>query len=241
MVEDLTEDTLVEILGDRPVRAYPALLSTDADARKWAREGAPEGALVVADYQASPRGRQGIPWEVRPGRGLAFSLVLRPQLPAEREGWLYPVVTLGIADLLDAGGQENPRIMWPDEVYVGDRRAGAVGVHVELGAEGPQWAVVSVLLEQAEPPRGPVLGRVLDAIEDRYAADPDTVLGDYGPRSRTLGMKVVARLVPLGPAGPTVTGTAVDFRPDGSLVLETDAGHRVAVPPQNLGVLEESL
>ncbi|MDQ4130536.1 MAG: hypothetical protein M3133_06040, partial [Actinomycetota bacterium] len=73
----------------RPVRTYPAILSTSADAFAWARAGAPEGALVVADYQAAPRGRAGLPWEVRPGEGLGFSLVLRPELPPEREGWLY--------------------------------------------------------------------------------------------------------------------------------------------------------
>ena len=64
---DLDPDVLAQALPGRPVRSYPALLSTDADAQAWARTGASAGAVVVADYQASPRGRGGLPWTVRPG------------------------------------------------------------------------------------------------------------------------------------------------------------------------------
>ena len=62
------------------------MLSTESEAAAWARAGAPEGAFVVAGYQASPRGRAGISWQVDHHHDLAFSLILRPQLPALREG-----------------------------------------------------------------------------------------------------------------------------------------------------------
>ncbi|MDQ3931293.1 MAG: hypothetical protein M3252_00415, partial [Actinomycetota bacterium] len=135
--EDLSPDAVAEALPDRPVRSYPAILSTSADALAWARAGAPEGAVVVADYQASPRGRAGLPWQVRPGEGLGFSLVLRPQLPPEREGWLYTVAASGMADVLGP----QTRIQWPDEVVRDDERAGAVGVEVELAGQTTSWAV----------------------------------------------------------------------------------------------------
>src|SRR5919109_1184709 len=129
---DLSADSLAAALPGRAVRTYPALLSTEADALAWARSGAPAGALVVADYQASPRGRAGLEWRVRPGGDLAFSLVLRPDLPAEREGWLYRVAASGLADV--AG--EEATIQWPDEVRRGETRGAGVGIHVELGPAG---------------------------------------------------------------------------------------------------------
>lgn len=231
---DLSAVALAAALGDRPLRSYPAMLSTEADALAWARAGAPEGAVVVADYQASPRGRAGSPWQVRPGEGLGFSLVLRPNLPAEREGWLYVPATSGIADVIGA----TATIGWPDEVGLQGARAAAVGLHVELCATGVAWAVATVLATAAPRPRGQRLAVLVQAIEQAVRAPAEEVLARYRTRCVTLGRTVRARMIPLGPTGPEVTGQAVDVGLDGALVVTTPRGARVAVHPQHLGVLE---
>ena len=64
------------------------------------------------------------------------------------------------------------------------------------------------------------------------------MLADYGRRCATIGRRVRARLVPLRPGGPHVTGTALRALADGALLIEPDDGRRVAVPPPSLGVLE---
>jgi BirA family biotin operon repressor/biotin-[acetyl-CoA-carboxylase] ligase len=232
--DDLAADALAPDLRGRPVRSYPALLSTEADALAWARAGAPGGAVVVAGYQASPRGRAGLPWKVEQGTGLAFSLILRPELAADREGWVYTLATSGLADALGA----DASIAWPDEVRRGGRRAGAVGAWVELDAEGVSWAVVNLLVPDAVQPRGRTLARVVEAIERCQRTPAEVLLARYRARCTTLGMAVRARLIPLGPAGPRVEGRAVDTLTDGALVIETAAGRRVAVRPQNLGLLD---
>ena len=232
---DLNEEALAEALPDRPVRAYPAVLSTHADALAWARAGAPEGALVVAEYQASPRGRGGLEWTAPQERSIGFSLVLRPRLPLPREGWLYVVAACGLADAIGTGAA----IVWPDEVRSGGRRAGAVAVQAEAGPVLTEWAVVSVLVEDVAPPRAPVVARVVEAIESRYQSTNVPVLADYLRRCETIGRRVRARLIPMGPAGPAVVGEAATVLTDGALVVERDDGARVAVRPQNLGLLEE--
>ncbi len=236
LAPDLSPRALADAMPGRPIRTYPALLSTEADAIGWARGGGAEGSLVVADYQASPRGRAGWPWEVAQGRGLGFSLVLRPQLPPEREGWIYTVAVSGLADVLEG----DAKIEWPDEVRGDGRRLGAVGVHVELGPHATSWAVVNALVSEALPPRAPLLARLVAAIEARHRSSPGPVLADYTPRCRTIGRSVRARLIPLGPSGPEVTGRAVRSLEDGALVLETKGGSAVAVRPQNLALLEDA-
>jgi BirA family biotin operon repressor/biotin-[acetyl-CoA-carboxylase] ligase len=233
---DLAAEELERLLPGRPIRSYPALLSTEADALAWARAGAPEGAVVVADYQASPRGRAGVEWHLRPGESVAFSLVLRPRLPAEREGWLYTVAAAGLADALGA----DTTIEWPDEVRRGDDRVGAIGVQTGLGPEGTEWAVVNVLVARAAPTRAAALAAAVEAIEARYGERPVAVLADYLRRCSTIGRRVRARLIPLGPGGVAITGKAVNARTDGSLVLERDDSTRIAVRPQSLGLLEEA-
>ena len=234
---DLSARAVAAALGQRPVRAYPALLSTEAVAMAWARQDAPSGAVVVADYQASPRGRGGLPWTVRPGHGLGFTLLLRPHLPPEREGWAYVAALLALHDVI---GSDADGLAWPDTVHSTDGTTLArLGVYVELGPARTEWVSVTVLVDDAPPPRAVLLGRLVTVLEERLAAPADEVLADYRPRCTTLGRQRRARLIPMGPGGPEVTGEAVDVLADGALVLLTVRGNRVAVPPHNLGMLEE--
>jgi BirA family biotin operon repressor/biotin-[acetyl-CoA-carboxylase] ligase len=236
-VSDLDQGVVAAAVGDRPLRAYPALLATEPVAMAWAREGAPSGSLVVADYQASPRGRGGWPWTVRAGEGLGFTLLLRPDLPPEREGWPYVPCLLALHDVV---GAPDSRLVWPDTVVAADGAALArLGVYVELGPARTEWATATVLVENVLPPRAPLLGRVVDGLEQRLAQPTEQVLAEYLPRCALLGQQQRARLIPLGPGGPEVTGEAVDVLADGALVLRTARGSRVAVPPQNLGLLDK--
>ncbi len=224
-------EALERALPGRPFRFYPAVLSTEADALAWARAGAPQGAIVTAGYQASPRGRAGFEWDV--GDRLAFSLVLRPRLPAPREGWVYTVAVSGLADALG----EEATIEWPDTVCRGGVRVGAVGAHVEVGPVGVEWAVVNILSHEPDPE---LVARIVGAIETRLAEASAPVLAAYLRRCDTIGRRVLARLVPLGPGGPEASGEAVSSSVDGSLVVETAEGRRLAIPPQSLGLLEQA-
>jgi BirA family biotin operon repressor/biotin-[acetyl-CoA-carboxylase] ligase len=236
---DLDRAVVEEALPGRPVRCYPALLSSEAEATAWARAGAPTGAVVTAGYQVSPRGRAGVPWEVELDRGLVFSLVIRPELSAEREGWPYITISVALSDVL--GENEITALQWPDRVETPDTTArGALGLTTQLGPSVTDWVVATMLIADAVPPRAPLLAAVVEAVERRTAQEVTQVIADYRARCATLGKHVRARMIPLGPAGPVVQGRAVDVLDDGALVLLTDRGNRVAVRPQNLGVLEPS-
>jgi BirA family transcriptional regulator, biotin operon repressor / biotin---[acetyl-CoA-carboxylase] ligase len=225
---DLSAEALESLLPDRPLQYYPTLLSTGVSAIAWANSGAPDGAVVVADYQVSPRGRADRPWKLTPGRGLGFSLVMHPELPAAREGWLYTVVLTALADVYGDGAT----IEWPDEVHVDGEVAAAVGIRARLGAQGIKWAVIDLLMPNAEPPRGELLGNVLKAIDARRAGAESEILEDYGRRCETMGRSLRMRL--LGGTGPKMEGTAVRTLEDGAIVLETPQGAETPVRPQDI-------
>jgi BirA family transcriptional regulator, biotin operon repressor / biotin---[acetyl-CoA-carboxylase] ligase len=233
MTDDLAPEALLADVPGRPVRSYPAVLSTEAAARAWAREGAPAGAVVVADYQASARGRGGLPWTCRPGRDLGFTLVLRPALAPDDEGWLYIAAATAVLDVL--GGSASVR--WPDGIERDGRHLADVAGHAGLGSAGVAWAVVNVLVLDAPIPRGRLLARLATAIEDRQEPRSD-VLAGYGERCTTLGREVVAHLIPAWPDGVQISGRAAAVREDGSLVIEQADGRRISVRPQHLARIE---
>lgn len=232
--DDLGTAALTAAMPGRALRTYPALLSTDADAVAWARAGAPEGAVVAADYQASARGRGGLPWTCRPGRDLGFSLVLRPELEPDDEGWLFVAAAVAVLDVL--GGDAS--VEWPDRIQRDGRHAADVAGHAGLGADGVEWAVVNFLLVDAAAPRAELLARVADAAEALQQPD-DAALARYRERCPTLGREVVAHVIPTWPDGVQISGTASSVLRDGALVIEeAPAGRRIAVRPQHLARLE---
>ena len=236
MSADLSAEALAGAVPGRPVRTYPALLSTDADACAWARAGAPPGAVVVADYQAAPRGRGGLLWTCRPGRDLCFSLVLRPPIAPDDEGWLYVAAALAVLDVLGGDGE----IEWPDRVERDGVRLADVAAHAGLGPTGVEWAVADVLVPDAATPRGPLLRALAEAIEQVQEPDPNT-LARYVEHCATLGREVVAHLIPTWPDGVRIAGRAVDVLEDGALVIEqAPDGRRMAVRPQHLARIEPS-
>lgn len=232
--DDLGEGELAAALAGRPVRSYPALLSTEADALAWARAGAPDGAVVVADYQAAPRGRSGLEWRVTPGTDLAFSVILRPALAVEREGWLYTLACTAVAETCGS----DATIEWPDEIHGRVGAPAAVGIRAEAGAHALAWAVVNVMIPGCRRPRATVLAQLLATLDELARRPADEVLDLHRSRCATLGRRVSATLLPLGPNAVRVAGTAATTLKDGALVISTDDERRMAVRPQSLGTIE---
>ena len=230
--EDLSAEALAEAMPGRPVRSYRALLSTDADAIAWARAGGPAGAIVAADIQASARGRGGLPWTPRPGKDLCFSVLLRPEFVPDEEGWLFVAAAIGVLEVLAADAIE-----WPDRVEREGHPVADVAGHAGLGPHGVDWAVVNVLIHDAEPPRGPLVARLVEAIEAVQAPQAD-VLARYRERCTTLGREVVAHVIPTWPDGVRIAGTATSVLEDGALLIAQEDGRRIAVRPQHLARLE---
>ena len=54
--------------------------STNADVLGLARDGAPEGIVLLADHQTAGRGRLDRRWEAPPGSSLLVSILTRPHL-----------------------------------------------------------------------------------------------------------------------------------------------------------------
>jgi BirA family transcriptional regulator, biotin operon repressor / biotin---[acetyl-CoA-carboxylase] ligase len=216
----------------REIRCYPALLSTEAEAQKWARSGAPVGAVVVAEYQASPRGRGGLPWKI-PARGAGFSVVVKPQYLEHQEGRIYVAAITALSDIATL-----PEITWPDRAWDGDRQLGAVAVYAEAELFQVLWAVVSFMVDNAGEQPEQLVAAVLTNLDARMEQNLEDLVSDYEGMLATIGRPVTAHLIPMGPNGRRISGTALGVDIDGSLKIGSGQGEGVAVRPQHVGLLE---
>jgi BirA family transcriptional regulator, biotin operon repressor / biotin---[acetyl-CoA-carboxylase] ligase len=96
--------------------------STNADAMELARQGEPEGIVLVADHQTAGRGRAGRSWTAPPGAGLLLSVLLRP--PAAVMDLCTMAVAVSAAEAVEAVAGFAPRLKWPNDlVWPGDGSA----------------------------------------------------------------------------------------------------------------------
>jgi BirA family biotin operon repressor/biotin-[acetyl-CoA-carboxylase] ligase len=173
-----------------------------------------------------------------PGRSLACSVVLRPDLPPEGEGLLWLLASVAAAEGVERASGLEVRLKWPDDLVVAGRRVGAVAVSARLGPGGVEAAVItmrvnvglrvedlpvgatapatSLALEGAPVSRPVVLGAFLERLEIRYRARVVDLLTAYRVRCGTLGRRVRVQLVP----GGEVVGRAADVDERGALVVE---------------------
>jgi BirA family biotin operon repressor/biotin-[acetyl-CoA-carboxylase] ligase len=137
------------VLG-RPLTLTEHTGSTNDDALAAARAGAPHGALFVTEEQARGRGRRGNAWLAPARQGLLFSVVLRPNVTPERAPALALLAGLAVREALaqaiaaqaGVGIAMEPRVKWPNDVVVGDKKI--AGILVESQVRGSHLAAVVV-------------------------------------------------------------------------------------------------
>lgn len=134
------------------IRRVATTGSTNEDVLALAREGAPEGIVIVAHTQTAGRGRHGRQWVAPPGSGVLCSVLLRP--PATVTGLVIPMAALAVQDAAASFGVSGLGIKWPNDVIV----AHAPG-------PGPEPKIAGILAESAwttsasDGPAPPAAGR----------------------------------------------------------------------------------
>ncbi|MEM1041369.1 MAG: biotin--[acetyl-CoA-carboxylase] ligase [Bacteroidota bacterium] len=232
----------------RVQRGFETVGSTNTEAVQWARAGAPEGAIVVAEHQTAGRGRLGRSWTDRSGQGLLFSVVLRPALPPERLSLVTLAGGVAVAEAVEAWTDPaEPRIKWPNDVLLGGRKC--CGMLLESSLDAPRFVVLGIGLnvnQDAFPdaladratslrletgrliPRAALLARLLERLEywaGQLAAGNDAAVREaFTERMTGRGTAVSVRLTQDGRAA---RGVVEGIDAAGALCLRTETGTRV--------------
>ncbi len=205
-----------------------------------AADGAPEGAVLVAEHQSAGRGRLDRTWVSPPRAGLTVSVLLRPDVPAARRAWLPLLTGVALAEAVGEVSGVRTSLKWPNDLLAADgaklagilaeATGGAVVVGTGLNVstrreELPPTATSLSVVTGAPVDRAPLLLAYLRALEQRYLAwtaalgDPVAtgLAADYLARCSTVGADVTVTL----PDGSELAGTATGVDWDGRLVLRT--------------------
>jgi BirA family biotin operon repressor/biotin-[acetyl-CoA-carboxylase] ligase len=223
----------------------PETGSTNDEANRLARAGAPEGTVVIADHQTAGRGRLDRQWLSPAGSSLLLSLVFRPSLAPDRVQRLTMIVGLAVVDAIRLETGLGVALKWPNDIVCRRAKLGGILTEIALTGDAVDFVVVglglNVNLDPTELPadllmpatslsfelglsvaRLPLLRTFLRVVEQRYLA---AVAGhlpheEWAERLVTLGHTVTVATV-----GDVLTGVAESVDTDGALLVRRPDGH----------------
>jgi BirA family biotin operon repressor/biotin-[acetyl-CoA-carboxylase] ligase len=229
------------------VRRLAEVTSTNQVVADLARDGAPEGMVVVADHQTAGRGRRGRSWDAPPGSSVLVSVLLRPGATlADAPQLVSMMAGVAAVDACTTAAGFQPRLKWPNDVVVGGRKLGGILVELvgapEAGAVvvgiglNVSWArpfpphLVAVAVDATEVAgrpvdRGAVLAALLVELDHCYravlsAGGRRELLARYRDLCDTPGQLVRVEM----PDGAVVEGMAEEVGGDGALTVQTAHG-----------------
>ena len=229
---------------------YEETDSTNIRARKLAEVGAPDGTLVVTDFQNAGRGRRGRMWVSPSGTGIFMSLILRPDILPSSASMLTLVAALAVYDgIKETTGLETV-IKWPNDIVAEGKKLCGILTEMSAELEGIHYVVtgIGINANMTEFPEevgeaatslriltgGPVrrsrlIAAVMKAYEGYYEKFKSCgslagLMDVYNERMANLGREVKV----LDPAG-AYTGKALGIDEKGELIVEKADGKVVRV------------
>lgn len=231
------------------IHFFDSIGSTNDEAMAWARKGARDLSLVVADEQTMGRGRLDRPWFTPPQTALAFSLILRPSA-AEKPllSRTVGLAALALSDVLHTLGLD-PQIKWPNDILLNGRKLAGILIEATWFEDEVQSIVIGmgINIAKASVPATDILGFPATSLEN--------MLG-YVPDRNVILHAVIANIIALRPHMGTdsflsswekklayygrqvrvemggeksVSGKVIGLESDGSLKIRDDNGKVIPV------------
>jgi len=236
-------------LNLREIQFFDSTGSTNDKALAWAKNGANDLSLIVADEQTLGRGRLDRPWFTPPKTALAFSLILRPTY--DEKPLLSRTVGLAALALADALQTLNldPQIKWPNDILLNGRKLAGILIESTWSEDEVDSLVIGmgINVAKAAVPATDILGFPATSLENMLGYIPDrkvllhAIIGNIIALRPHIGtdsfmsswekkLAYYGRQVRVEMGGDkAVSGRVVGLESDGSLRLKDDDGKSISV------------
>ena len=237
----------VSALQDDALPWHITVLDEVGSTSDWLKQNAadlPAGTVVFTESQTAGRGRRDNRWIAPRGRDLMFSLLLKPAAPMKSWPRITTLAALAICKAIEAELPLQPRIKWPNDVYLSDRKVSGllaetvstrdgmrivlgIGLNVNARDFPPEIHATSLLKELASPvvselDRNALAQRLLSSLHTEFARIEDdfpAVIAEVRERSWLAGRQIRCRA-----EGRDVHGRVLDLNEEGHLLLALPDG-----------------
>ncbi|SRR6266446_1032182 len=141
--DELRAQLRCAVIGQQII-ALEKTSSTNDAILQVATANAKEGLVLFAEHQTAGRGQRGNRWESAAGKGLWFSILLRPKIQINDSAQLTIWAIEAIADVIRTELSLEPAIKLPNDIQVHGRKVAGVLVEMRAQEKAPHLAIVGV-------------------------------------------------------------------------------------------------
>ncbi len=141
---------------DFDVRVYDSVTSTNTLLKELAEKDACEGTVIVAKEQTLGRGRMGKKFYSPAGTGIYLSILLRPDIPAEKALFLTTSAAVATARAIEDVCDKQADIKWVNDIYIEDKKVCGILTEANFNIETGKldYAIVGIGINVCFPKGG---------------------------------------------------------------------------------------
>lgn len=238
-------DRLGPSLFSKNIVYRESLVSTNKMAKELARQGAPEGSVVLAEEQTAGRGRKGRVWDSPGQANLLFSLLLRPALPPGEVFALTMILALAACEAVQEKTGLDILIKWPNDLYIGRKKLAGILTEFALKGQGIDYVILGLGLNVNWNPdstqstalknetdrdisRNDLLVAILQRFEGYYSDMSPGQRAIYHEKWNALSL-IMGKEVEIESGRKRIQGRALRIDKEGALIVLGEMGreHRV--------------
>jgi BirA family biotin operon repressor/biotin-[acetyl-CoA-carboxylase] ligase len=118
--------------------------STNTVAMGLAREGAPEGTVILADRQTAGRGRLQRVWQSPSGSNLYASLLLHPAIAPADAARITLMAGVAVAEMITTLCPAGVGLKWPNDVLIRGRKVCGILTEIRMLGGAVEAIVVGI-------------------------------------------------------------------------------------------------
>ena len=141
--DKLRADLDSAIIG-RDIVVVDETTSTNDSVLERTSPSTPEGLVVFAERQTAGRGQRNNSWESAAGKGLWFSILLRPKIDIGASPQLAEWAARTIADTISTEFAREATVKLPNDVVVAGKKIAGVLVEMRAQTNSPHIAIVGI-------------------------------------------------------------------------------------------------
>jgi BirA family biotin operon repressor/biotin-[acetyl-CoA-carboxylase] ligase len=103
-----------------------------------------EGLVLFAEHQSAGRGQRGNRWESAAGKGLWFSILLRPKIDINNSPWLTAWAAEAVSDAIQGEFSLQTTIKLPNDIQIAGRKVAGVLVEMRAQEKAPHLAIAGM-------------------------------------------------------------------------------------------------
>lgn len=118
--------------------------STNDEAKTGELRGDADGTVYITDCQTKGRGRMGRNWHNEGQKGIALSILLKPEVSLAVAMQVSLIAGLSVCKALESMSDLPFRLKWPNDIVINGRKIGGILIEMATSGEMLQYIVLGI-------------------------------------------------------------------------------------------------